>query len=71
MCESRLFVDLSAQDGATFDGIEFLTSQGLPLSTGLCIFGSSGDDSISGGKGSDLILGFKGSDTLVGGLGSV
>ena len=54
-----------------FDGIAFLTEMGMPLTTDLCIFGTSGDDSIAGGDGDDIIYGFDGSDTLVGGPGSV
>lgn len=54
-----------------FDANTFLTDIGLPLTTGLCIFGTSGDDFIAGGDGDDLIYGLEGSDTLIGGPGSV
>ena len=64
-------MDLSALDIQEFNGVEFLTDMALPLTTGLCIFGTSGADSISGGDGDDIIYGFDGSDTLVGGPGSV
>lgn len=54
-----------------FDGLAFLAENNLPLTTGLCIYGTSGKDTITGGNGADYIVGFKGSDTISGGAGSV
>lgn len=71
ICESRLIVNLELLNTPLFDGIAFLTEQGLSLTTDLCIIGTSGDDSISGGEGNDVILGFEGNDTLYGGFGKV
>ena len=71
ICRPKLFVDLSAQGTNEFDGNAFLADMGMALTTDLCIFGTSGDDSIAGGDGDDIIYGLGGSDTLLGGLGSV
>ena len=71
VCGSKLFVNLVTQNVQEFDGLAFLAEMGLPSTTDLCIFGTSGDDSITGGDGNDIILTFEGSDTIYGGDGSV
>lgn len=71
VCDSKLFVDLVTQNVQEFDGLVFLAEMGLPSTTDLCIFGTTGDDSITGGDGDDIIITFKGRDTIYGGDGSV
>lgn len=66
VCGSKLFIDLASESVQEFDGITFLESNNLPLTTDLCIFGTVGDDLIVGGYGDDIIYGFGGDDIIYG-----